>query len=153
MLLVLCVVAVATNHATGDEAVPVKPSDQTAKIKQVLAKQRDAWNQGNVDGFMEYYWKSDDLTFSSGGKTTRGWKATKAGYKKRYATREMMGTLDFDELEVSLLGEEAALVLGRWHLKRDVDSLGGNFSLVFRRVEGQWLIIHDHTSLSKEPAA
>lgn len=116
------------------------------QIESVLKLQAAAWNRGDIDGFMEHYWKSEKLTFSSGGKTTRGWTQTKENYQRRYPTREKMGSLTFDQLEVLPLGESAALVLGRWHLKRDKDSLGGNFSLVFRRIEGRWLIVHDHTS-------
>ena len=68
---------------------------------------------------MEHYWKSDQLTFSSGGHTTRGWQMTKDNYKLRYPTRERMGHLTFDGLEVTPLGDAAALMLGRWHLDRD----------------------------------
>ena len=107
----------------------------------------------DLDAFMEHYWKSDELTFSSGGKTARGWQTTKENYQKRYPTRERMGQLSFDAIEVTSLGETAALVLGRWNLQRDPAPVGGNFSLVFRRVDGNWVIIHDHTSLAKEAAA
>ena len=120
------------------------------QITRVLKLQAEAWNRGDIAAFMEHYWKSDKLTFSSGGKTTRGWAQTKENYLKRYPTREQMGTLTFDELEFFPLGESAALVLGRWHLKRAADPLGGNFSLVFRRLDGRWLIVHDHTSRSEE---
>ncbi|MEO2017866.1 MAG: nuclear transport factor 2 family protein, partial [Fuerstiella sp.] len=99
-----------------------------------------------------HYWNSEQLSFSSGGKTTRGWQATKDGYHRRYPTRDLMGWLTFSELEVTSLGDTAALVLGRWHLKRDSGPIGGNFSLTFRRIDGRWLIVHDHTS-KEEPAA
>lgn len=94
---------------------------------------------------MEHYWKSDDLTFSSGGKTTRGWQTTKDGYKRRYPTRDQMGRLTFDRLEAFPLGDTAALLLGHWRLDR-ANPVGGNFSLVFRKIDGAWVIVHDHTS-------
>jgi beta-aspartyl-peptidase (threonine type) len=115
---------------------------------------------------MEHYWKSDDLTFSSGGSTTRGWAPTLARYLARYPTPEKMGRLSFASLEVTPLGDAAALVLGEWRIHRGEDetprepsSIGeapqrheptdpqlGNFSLVLRKVDGRWVIIHDHTS-------
>ncbi len=115
-------------------------------IRNLLLEQQKAWNKGDIDLFMQYYWKSDDLTFSSGGKVTRGWLATRGRYKKKYSTRQEMGTLAFDNLEVSLIDGDAALVLGEWKLTREGDDLGGNFSLVFRRIDGRWVIVHDHTS-------
>jgi len=127
-------------------------ADDTAKeIAAVLSRQAEAWNRGDIDGFMEHYWKSDELTFSSGGQTTRGWKSTKENYQRRYPTREKMGRLTFSQLEITPLGESAALVLGRWRLARDEGPVGGNFSLVCRRIEGKWVIVHDHTSKGEAP--
>lgn len=121
-------------------------------IRAVLEAQAAAWNKGDIDGFMRGYWESDELTFSSGGTVTRGWNATLRRYRTRYATRDKMGQLTFSDLEVRMLGDDAALVLGRWQLRRKEDAPGGIFTLVFRRMAGRWLIIHDHTS-SDEPSS
>lgn len=126
--------------------------DLVDTIEGILTQQVDAWNSGDIDGFMQHYWKSDELTFSSGGRTTRGWHTTKANYKERYPTRERMGNLSFGAIEVTSLGETAALVLGRWRLQREPAPIGGNFSLLFRRIDGDWVIVHDHTSLEKTAA-
>jgi L-asparaginase / beta-aspartyl-peptidase len=126
-------------------------ADEGADIKAVIAKQADAWNRGDIDAFMEHYWKSDELTFSSGGKITRGWKATKDRYKDRYPTRDEMGQVQFTQLELTRLGGEAAMVLGRWKLNRNASPIEGNFTLVFRRIDSKWMIIHDHTSKSEAP--
>jgi beta-aspartyl-peptidase (threonine type) len=99
-----------------------------------------------VEAFVAHYWQSDDLTFSSGGKTTRGWTATRDRYRERYPTREKMGRLTFSNLATTPLGDAAALVLGEWRLERDAEPVAGNFSLVFRKVDDRWVIIHDHTS-------
>lgn len=131
---------VAANAVQGDRQV----------LERILAEQSDAWNRGDIATFMEAYWKSPDLTFSSGGATTRGWEATRDRYLKKYPDRATMGTLEFSQLEVRLLGDEAALMLGRWHLQRE-EPVGGNFSLVWQKIDGLWVIVHDHTSVS--PAA
>ena len=124
----------------------IQPNDALLdKLESILSEQAAAWNRGDIDGFMQHYWKSEDLTFSSGGHTTRGWQTTKDGYKQRYPTRERMGHLTFDSLEVFPQGDSAALLLGHWHLDRN-GPVGGNFSLVFRKIDGKWVIVHDHTS-------
>ncbi len=122
------------------------PDEARAQIKAVLTEQAEAWNKGDIAAFMEHYWKSNELTFSSGGQTTRGWQATKDNYVKRYPTRDEMGRLTFSQLEITLLEANSALVLGRWQLERKEMPVGGNFSLVLRRIGGRWLIVHDHTS-------
>jgi beta-aspartyl-peptidase (threonine type) len=140
-----------------------------AAVVSVLSEQQEAWNRGDVDAFAEHYWMSGDLTFSSGGKMTRGWEETVRGYKDRYPTREKMGRLTFANLEITTLGDAAALVLGEWRLERDTgdtqaarestgdtpgargETLSGNFSLVFRKLDGRWVIVHDHTSRAAEP--
>jgi beta-aspartyl-peptidase (threonine type) len=122
------------------------PASIEAAIRAVLESQQTAWNEGNVPAFMEHYWKSDDLTFSAGGKVTRTWQGTLENYQQRYPTPHDMGKLAFDNLEVTPLGTQAALVLGDWQLARASGQLGGNFTLIFRRVDDRWVIIHDHTS-------
>lgn len=130
-------------------------SETKAKIESdilsLLLAQQQAWNEGDIDVFMEYYWKDENLTFSSGGKVTHGWQATLEGYKSRYPSKREMGELTFSNIEIPQLGTEYALVLGNWKLTRELEDLGGNFSLVFHQFNGQWLIVHDHTSKS-EPA-
>ncbi|MDA7977985.1 MAG: nuclear transport factor 2 family protein [Pirellulales bacterium] len=138
---VAVLVLVQTPVVSGEQI----PQDATEQIKSVLFKQQAAWNNGDIDAFMESYWKSEKLTFSSGGETTRGWQATIDRYKMKYNSRDLMGQLTFSELEVTMLAGDAALALGRWKLERD-EPAGGNFSLIFRRLNGVWLIIHDHTS-------
>ena len=98
-----------------------------------------------TSNFMAPYWQSSALTFSANGRITRGWQPVLENYRKRYPDREAMGHLTFTDLEVSKLGDEAALVLGRWKLER-TEPIGGAFTLVWRRIGGRWLIVHDHTS-------
>ena len=154
---VILMVALMGTVATS-AAKPPTDSRKTApsvekQISAILSAQSSAWNRGDIDGFMEHYWKSDRLSFSSGGKTTRGWADTKSNYKRRYPTRDTMGTVSFSDLDIAPTGDSAALVLGRWRLLRKRDPVGGNFSLLFRRIAGRWLIVHDHTSRDTMDAA
>lgn len=120
-------------------------------VESVLRIQEEAWNRGDLDVFMEHYWKSEELTFSSGGETTRGWADTLDRYRKRYPTPEKMGRVKFSGLEITPLGDSAALVLGQWSLERESEPLSGNFSLVVRKLADRWLVIHDHTSRKATP--
>jgi ketosteroid isomerase-like protein len=128
-----------------------RPNDQLGdRLHGILAVQQNAWNQGNIRQFMAAYWNDEALTFSSGGKTTRGWQATYERYKSKYPDRAAMGQLTFDALETSQIDEQAALTLGNWKLDKDKPARG-NFSLVWKRIDGQWKIVHDHSSLLTEP--
>ncbi len=118
------------------------------RIRNMLDEQAKDWNAGDIEAFMQAYWKSPRLTFSSGGEVTRGWGKTLANYKKRYPTREDMGHLKFSHLYIDELSEDTALVLGRWYLRRD-EPVGGAFTLVLRKFGDDWRIIHDHTSRGK----
>jgi uncharacterized protein (TIGR02246 family) len=120
-------------------------SDHEA-ILAILNAQQAAWNRGDVDAFLTGYWQSPEVTFSGSNGVSRGWDEVLARYKRNYPDRAAMGQLDFSELEFRFLGPDAALVLGRWHLKRENDELGGVFSLVWQRFPDGWKIIHDHTS-------
>lgn len=136
--------------------------DPSIEIESVLHRQADAWNAGDINAFMEHYWRSDALTFSSGGHTRTGWTTTRDRYTSRYPDRAAMGELTFSDLTIEPLGADAAFVLGRWRLKRnpdpasDLPDIGGAFTLILRRFDGShgrfdgshggWKIIHDHTS-------
>jgi ketosteroid isomerase-like protein len=124
----------------------IQAAFESMEVESVLRAQQDAWNRGDLDAFMEHYLKSESLTFSAGGKTTRGWIETLNRYRERYPTPEQMGRLKFSRLEITPLGDSAALVLGQWQIERPDEPLSGNFSLVVRKIDGRWLIIHDHTS-------
>ena len=117
-----------------------------ADIRKVMDDQAAAWNRGDIDGFMEGYWKSDKLTFVSGTDVTKGWQPTTDRYKKGYNSREKMGTLTFSGLEITMLGKDAAVVLGNWSLAREKDNPHGKFTLTFRKFKEGWRIILDHTS-------
>ncbi|HWW17368.1 MAG TPA: nuclear transport factor 2 family protein [Candidatus Saccharimonadales bacterium] len=128
---------------SAQQAVAVQ--DQS-EIRKILDAQQSAWNQGNVDAFLEGYWHSPELTFSGSSGIARGWDGVLARYKKNYPDRATMGRLDFSGLEFRFLGKDAALVLGHWHLARAQGDIGGVFSLVWQRFPEGWRIIHDHTS-------
>ena len=117
-----------------------------AEIEKVMALQEKAWNEGNIEQFMQGYWNSDSLSFVSKNKVTFGWKATLENYKKTYPDKETMGKLTFTLIKKERLGPENYLVIGKWHLQRSKDEVGGHFSLTWKKIKGKWLIISDHTS-------
>ncbi|WP_428657463.1 YybH family protein [Runella sp.] len=116
-------------------------------ILKLLQKQEADWNAGNVNAFMEGYWKSDSLAFVGAKGPTYGWKNTLENYKVRYPDRATMGTLKFTILRLNALDKNAYFVIGKWHLTRpEKGDIGGHYTLVFRRIGGKWLIVSDHTS-------
>jgi ketosteroid isomerase-like protein len=125
-----------------------KESDASAQaaIQAVLDAQRDAWNRGDIEAYMDGYDRSPKTEFVGGDDISRGWQTVLDRYKKKYDTREKMGTLSFSEIDIKLLGKDTALVLGRWRLKRAKDEPHGVFTLLFRKTKAGWRIVHDHSS-------
>lgn len=117
-----------------------------AAIRAVLDAQAAAWNRGDLEGYMDGYDRSPNTEFVGGDTINRGWQAVLDRYKQRYDTREKMGMLTFSDLEITLLSKDAALVLGRWRLKRANDEPHGTFSLLLRKTKVGWRIVHDHSS-------
>ena len=117
-----------------------------AEIRLVLENQVVAWNEGNVEGYMQGYWNSDSTEFVSGGTVTKGYREVLSRYKKNYNTREKMGRLEFRELTVRTLSDNSAVATGVWELTRTADKPWGRFTLILERKPEGWRIIHDHTS-------
>ena len=135
--------------ARAAQKASVESGPAAKEIEKVLTLQQDAWNRGDIPGFVEYYWKSSELTFSGANGVTRGWDGLLARYQRSYPDRATMGKLSFSDLETRMLAPDAALVLGRWRLTREKDAPGGVFTLVVRKFPIGWRVIHDHTSDEK----
>ena len=123
------------------------PPQERAAIQRVLDDQAAAWNKGDLPGFMKGYLESDQLSFFSGNTKTAGWKATLDRYQKKYQGEgKEMGKLTFTEVSIELLGDDHALVRGRFRLQLKSDNPTGIFTLIVRKTPAGWRIIHDHTS-------
>ncbi|WP_298709595.1 nuclear transport factor 2 family protein [Chitinophaga sp.] len=116
------------------------------RIRQLMQTQLECWNRGDIEGFMGTYWKSDSLLFIGKKGLTYGWQATLDNYKKAYPGKEGMGQLAFDLLEFKKLAGDAYFVVGKWKLTRTIGNLDGHFSIVLRRIGGEWKIVADHSS-------
>ncbi len=122
------------------------PKAEEAAIRAVMETQQIAWNNGDIDKFMEGYWKSDSLQFMSKRGINKGWQATMDGYMKGYPDRAAMGTLRFEFLSIKPIGDSHFLVMGKYFLTRVSNNAEGNFTLIFKRIDGKWVVIYDHTS-------
>ena len=120
-------------------------------IKHLLVSQVEAWNHGKLEGFMQGYWQSPDLTFFSGATVTKGWEPTLLRYRQRYQSEgKEMGKLEFQDLNIDLLSRRSAVVTGRWQLTMsDGKQPHGLFTLILKRMPGGWRIVHDHTSAAE----
>ena len=116
------------------------------QVKKALLAQQDAWNNGDIDAFMEGYWKSEQLQFIGGSGPTFGWQQTLDGYKKRYPDRAAMGTLKFDILQIDQRSSKVISLIGKFTLTREKDQPSGHFLLLWKKIKGKWLIVADCTS-------
>lgn len=125
-----------------------KPTFEADKfaIQQVMANQERCWSRGDLDGYMDGYWKSDSLRFIGKRGVTKGWQTTFDNYKKSYPDKANMGKLRFDLISFEPLGKNQMFVVGKWTLLREKDTLGGYYLLIWRKIDGQWKIVCDHTS-------
>ena len=127
------------------------------QVRAVIRAQQEAWNRGDIDGFMNGYARgsrqsgSDSTTFVSEDTVTRGWQTVRDRYRKKYSSRAKMGTLTFSNLEITLLSSDSAVASGRWKLKRANDQPHGRFTLILRRLPEGWRIVYDHTSAAAPP--
>jgi ketosteroid isomerase-like protein len=138
VIVILAVSAAAQNTS---DAAP-------AAIRKVLESQQAAWNRHDLEAFMAGYWNSPELTFFSGAHESKGWQAALDRYKKNYhGAGHEMGKLEFANLQIEMLGPEAAFVRGEFHLTMsDGKTPHGLFTLVFRKFPEGWKIVHDHSA-------
>lgn len=124
--------------------------NETKAIRKVIAAQAEAWNSGNLKGYMAGYFLSDSLRFASGGNISYGWQTTLERYQKGYPDKATMGKLIFSDIDIEMISSEAALVFGKWELERENDHPRGLFTLIFKKTGDSWRVVHDHTSSAKQ---
>ena len=136
LLFICCAVCLGTAAQNKDE--------QT--ILTAIQLQKQAWNRGDLNGFMDTYWKNDSLMFIGKSGITYGWQNTLNNYKKGYPDTAAMGQLDFEILHVKRLSVLYFSVVGKWHLTRSIGNLSGHFTLLFKKIKDKWQIVSDHSS-------
>ena len=123
----------------------ISDKDKT-QIEKLLAKQVDAWNEGNLEKFMQTYWKSDKLVFVGSRGLTYGWQATFDNYKKGYPDKAAMGKLKFTILNISKIDRKTVFVIGKFEVTREKGNLSGHYTLVIQKIKNEWFIVSDHSS-------
>ncbi len=126
--------------------IALAQSRDEVSIRKVLNEQTRAWNDGNLEEFMQGYWKNDSLMFIGKSGINWGWKKTLENYKRGYPDTATMGKLSFNIIVVKRLSSEYYYVVGKWMLTRSVGNLSGYYNLLFKKIKSQWVIIADHSS-------
>jgi ketosteroid isomerase-like protein len=124
-------------------AAAKQPETAVAQIRSILQAQQDAWNRGDIDGFMNGYARLPSTVFISEDTVRRGWETVRNRYRRKYSSRSKMGMLTFSDLEIRPLSSDSAVAIGRWKLKRASDQPHGRFTLILRRLPEGWRIVHD----------
>src|SRR5260370_32143132 len=139
-----------TSQKQGEEAVEQFCAEAEEGIKHTLVSQIEAWNQGHLEGFMQGYWRLPELTFFSGGTVTKGWEPTLQRYRQRYQGQgKEMGQLDFQDLNIDLVGRKAAVVTGKWRLTLSNGTTPhGLFTLIVKRMPAGWENVDAPTTAS-----
>jgi hypothetical protein len=138
-LVATYILALFSTIALGQIHVPGMPSD----VLNTMESQQQSWNDGDLDSFMNGYWESDSLLFIGSRGVNSGFARTLTNYKKSYPNKEAMGTLTFKNRSWTPISENAALLIGAWHLSEDQQ---GMYSLIWRKIDGRWVIVADHSS-------
>ncbi|MFT6801021.1 MAG: ketosteroid isomerase-like protein [Salibacteraceae bacterium] len=123
-----------------------KAKEAKALVVVELFAQQECWNKGDIDCFMTGYWNNDSLMFVSGENVSYGWKQVTENYKIKYSSKELMGELKFTVDKVQALSANSIILIGAWDLKSESADSGGKFTLLWRKINGEWKIVIDHTS-------
>lgn len=145
--LLCLIVLLSLTLAACQEAGSTAAASPETIIRATLQRQTECWNKGDLNCFMNGYWESDSLRFIGKNGLKYGWQTTLDNYRKSYPDKEQMGMLHFEIISVEQVGPGSCFVVGKWHLSRgEVGDLGGHYTLLWRKIEGEWVIVADHSS-------
>ncbi len=126
--------------------IPIDYNTEEKLINELMLEQEKDWNNANLEGFMKHYWKSDSLKFIGSKGLNYGWQNTLDSYRKSYPDAAAMGTLKFTNIATDVLNDSNAYVIGKWELFRIADTLSGHYTLLWKKLNGHWVIVADHSS-------
>lgn len=115
-------------------------------IRKMLFMQVQEWNKGNIEGYMHGYWESDSLVFIGSKGPRYGYSATLANYKKSYPDADHMGKLTTTVVSMQRLSADHYFIIGKWALERNAGNVSGSYTLLLRKMNGEWVIVCDHSS-------
>ncbi len=139
-LISFCIAIAACQHTT-----PNHQQDED-EIMSIMNNQISCWNKGDLDCFMAGYWHSDSVMYIGGSGLKYGYQTALDNYKKNYPNEAARGILNFDILELLPVADDAYFMVGKFYLKRTIGDAQGHFSLLFRKINGKWVIVADHSS-------
>lgn len=137
--------------ASAPKPAPLKPRAPEEIIRSVLLAQTAAWNDADLDAFMDTFWKSNDLRLIAGGKVVAGWTQAADLYRSRFGEAADFGRLSREGLEIEMVSDDVAIASGRYNLMRAAGAESGSLTLVVRRIDGLWRIVHAHSNADKSP--
>jgi len=143
-LLAFVLLACNTQPQSITVITTVQP-DVKANILDQMEASRQCWNKGDFVGYMQVYWQSDSMQFMGLNSLTHGWNSTLKRYQKGYPSADHRGILSYNFKHFNQLADDCVLVIGSFHLERPIGNAEGNFSLIWKRIKGEWKIILDHT--------
>lgn len=122
------------------------------QVQSILSAQADAWNRGDLDGFMAVYERSPETTYIGAPGLVTGFDAIHARYEPYFARGAERDSLSFTDLEARELDPRFGIATARYVLTRgDSVTSMGPFTLVLMRVEGSWRIVHDQSAADPPP--
>jgi ketosteroid isomerase-like protein len=125
---------------------PINLQKEISAIHEVMNQQAIAWNNADIEGYMQGYWNSDSLIFTGGKSKTTGWRQAIDRYKKSYPDKAAMGALTFSDLATEVTSAQSAYTTGAWKVETDANVADGRFTLVWRKKQNKWRIVADHSS-------
>ncbi|MCU4176177.1 YybH family protein [Carboxylicivirga sp. N1Y90] len=133
------------NEQDHNKVISEPPKEVKENILVQMEASRHCWNKGDFEGYMQVYWKSDSMLFMGINKVTNGWEQTLKNYKKGYPDAAAIGELKYTFEHFNMLADDCVLLIGKYHLTREIGDADGYFSLVWKNIDGEWKIILDHT--------
>lgn len=144
--LFFAILLLSNNFLQAQSAISSKANDDKTVILQLLNRQKEDWNRGDIDDFMKGYWENDSLMFVGKSGVTYGWTNTLKNYKKGYPDTAAMGKLSFEYIQIKKLSKKYYFVVGKWYLKRSIGDVSGHYNLLLEKINGSWVIVVDHSS-------
>ena len=125
--------------------VSLAQSNDEKLIWEVIQKEIDTWNAGDIEGYVSLYAPEDSVRMLYSTGAVYGRDSILAFYKK-YWPKERMGTLSFSDVRLERLSKDYYFTSGFFRVSYpDRQAIVGRFSGLMKKIKGKWYLYTDHS--------
>ena len=116
------------------------------EVSTTIERMFERWNARDMEGYLDYCWKSPRLVIVGNGTLFTGWQEVHDKYTREYSNRELMGHSVIARVQVRLLSPDTAFTVVYWSCAFPKAIVVGMDTNYLQRFGDGWKVTMSHST-------